>query len=155
MGLIAGVDSSTQSTKVVLHDQDDFTVVGRGSAAHPPTFPPVSEQDPERWWAALGQALSAALVDAGAIPTDVRAISVAAQCHGLVALDRGGTVVRPAKLWNDTTSAPQMTRLLKQVPAQEWARRTGSAPTAAFTISKLAWLRDHEPDNFARTATVL
>ena len=155
MGLIAGVDSSTQSTKVVLHDEDDFTVVGRGSAAHPPTFPPVSEQDPEGWWTAFGQALSAALEAAGAQPADVRAISVAAQCHGLVALDRSGTVVRPAKLWNDTTSAPQMSRLIDQMPAEEWARRTGSVPTAAFTISKLAWLREHEPEHFARTATVL
>jgi xylulokinase len=94
----------------------------------------------------LGQALSAALADAGATPTDVRAISVAAQCHGLVALGRCGAVVRPAKLWNDTTSAPQMTRLLEQVPVKEWARRTGSVPT---------WLRDHDPENFARTATVL
>ena len=155
MGLIAGADSSTQSTKVVLHDEDDFTVVGRGSAAHPPTFPPVSEQDPEGWWAAFGQALSGALAEAGAPPTEVRAISVAAQCHGLVALDRGGAVVRPAKLWNDTTSAPQMSRLVERMPAEEWARRTGSVPTAAFTISKLAWLREHEPENFARTATVL
>lgn len=155
MGLIAGVDSSTQSTKVVLHDEDDFAVTGRGTAPHTPTFPPVSEQDPERWWTALGQALSVALEDASAAPTDVRAISVAAQCHGLVALDSGGAVVRPAKLWNDTTSAPQMTRLLERLPAVEWARRTGSVPTAAFTISKLAWLREHEPENFARTATVL
>lgn len=155
MGLIAGVDSSTQSTKVVLHDEDDFAVVGRGAAAHPPTFPPVSEQDPEKWWTALGQALSAALADAAAAPTDVRAISVAAQCHGLVALDGSGAVVRPAKLWNDTTSAPQMSRLLERMPAVEWARRTGSVPTAAFTVSKLAWLREREPESFARTVTVL
>ena len=155
MGLIAGVDSSTQSTKVVLHDEDDFTVVGRGAGAHPPTFPPVSEQDPQGWWTAFAQALADALAATGAAPTDVRAISVAAQCHGLVALDSGGTVLRPAKLWNDTTSAPQMRRLVERMPAQEWARRTGSVPTAAFTISKLLWLRDHEPENFARTATVL
>lgn len=155
MGLIAGVDSSTQSTKVVLHDADDFSVRGRGSAAHPKTFPPVSEQDPEKWWIAFGEALSVALADAGAEPGEVRAISVAAQCHGLVALDSHGTVVRPAKLWNDTTSSAQMGRLLEVMPGQEWARRTGSIPTAAFTISKLLWLRDNEPENFARTATVL
>ena len=155
MGLVAGVDSSTQSTKVVLHDEDDLTIAGRGSAPHPPTYPPVSEQDPEAWWSALGLALSAALADAGATPADVRAISVAAQCHGLVALDADGAVVRAAKLWNDTTSAPQMGRLLELMPAREWARRTGSVPTAAFTISKLAWLREHEPEAFARTARVL
>lgn len=155
MGLVAGVDSSTQSTKVVLHDEDDFVVVGRGGAPHPPTYPPVSEQDPQRWWAAFVDALAAALLDAGAQASDVRAISVAAQCHGLVALDRRDVVVRPAKLWNDTTSAPQMDRLRRLLPAAEWARRTGSVPTAAFTVSKLAWLREREPDHFARTATVL
>ncbi|MGA8209176.1 MAG: xylulokinase [Nocardioidaceae bacterium] len=155
MGLVAGVDSSTQSTKVVLHDADDFTVVGRGAAPHPSTFPPVSEQDPERWWTAMGTALATALTDAGAAARDVRSISVAAQCHGLVALDRRGAVVRPAKLWNDTTSSPQMRRLLERMPAAEWARRTGSVPTAAFTVSKLAWLQEREPENFARTATVL
>lgn len=155
MGLIAGVDSSTQSTKVVLHDEDGFAVVGRGAAGHPPTYPPVSEQDPEQWWTALGRALAGALREAGARASDVRAISVAAQCHGLVVLDRDGAVIRPAKLWNDTTTAPQMARLLERVPGAKWARRTGSVPTAAFTISKLAWLREREPGNFARTARVL
>ena len=155
MGLIAGVDSSTQSTKVVLHDEDDFAVVGSGSAPHPTTSPPVSEQDPQAWWVALEQALGRALDEAGAGMDAVRAISVAAQCHGLVALDSAAAVLRPAKLWNDTTSSPEMSSLLERMPATEWVRRTGSVPTAAFTVSKLAWLRDHEPEQFGRLATVL
>jgi xylulokinase len=155
MGLIAGVDSSTQSTKVVLHDEDDWRVVGSGSAPHPATHPPVSEQPPEAWWTALGAALHAATTAAGATPRDVRALSVAAQCHGLVALDEADEVLRPAKLWNDTTSAPQARRLLQEVPAATWARRTGSVPTAAFTITKLAWLREREPGTYARMRSVL
>jgi xylulokinase len=155
VGLIAGVDSSTQSTKVVLHDEDDFAVIGSGAAPHPATNPPVSEQDPQAWWVALGQALARALEDAGTGPEAVRAISVAAQCHGLVALDDAAAVLRPAKLWNDTTSSPEMDGLLERMPAPEWARRTGSVPTAAFTVSKLAWLRGHEPEHFRRLATVL
>ncbi|NYJ74917.1 xylulokinase [Allobranchiibius huperziae] len=85
----------------------------------------------------------------------MKAISVAAQCHGLVAMDADGAVIRPAKLWNDTTSAPEMAWLLRQLPPAEWARRTGSVPTAAFTVSKLLWLRRHEPAHFAALATVL
>lgn len=80
---------------------------------------------------------------------------MAAQCHGLVAIDAAGSVIRPAKLWNDTTSAPEMAWLLEQLPPSEWARRTGSVPTAAFTVSKLLWLRRHEPQHFAALSTVL
>lgn len=155
MGYIAGVDSSTQSTKVVLYDADDGRAVGTGASPHPRTYPPVSEQDPRAWWTALGHALHDA-ADAAAVPLrEVTAISVAAQCHGLVALDRDGEVLRPAKLWNDTTSAPQMTALLERLPAAEWIRRVGSVPTSAFTVSKLLWLRENEPDAYGALASIL
>lgn len=104
--LVAGVDSSTQSCKVELRRIADGARVGGGSAPHPPVNPPRSEQDPESWWKALLIAFQAAMHDAGAGAADVAAISVAAQCHGLVVLDAGGQVIRPAKLWNDTTSTP-------------------------------------------------
>ncbi len=155
MPVIAGVDSSTQSTKVVLHDADNGAVVGSGSAPHPQTYPPVSEQDPAVWWHAFGAALDSAVRSAGVARSEIAAISVAAQCHGLVALDSSGAVLRAAKLWNDTTSADQMQRLLERLPRSEWARRTGSVPTAAFTVSKLLWLKEHEPERFDRLATVL
>ncbi|WP_210064159.1 xylulokinase [Pseudarthrobacter sp. PvP004] len=155
MPLIAGVDSSTQSTKVVLCDADTGRVVGSGSAPHPQTSPPLSEQHPSFWWESTLGAWHGALSAANAKGTDVRAISVAAQCHGLVALDDAGAVIRPAKLWNDTTTAPEMEALREALPAKEWAQRTGSVPTAAFTVSKLLWLRTAEPDNFRRLAQVL
>ena len=107
MPVVAGVDSSTQSCTVELRDADSGALLSRGSSPHPPTHPPVSEQNPADWWTAFQGALRAALDAAGLQPRDVDAISVAAQCHGLVAMDGEGEVLRPVKLWNDTTSAPQ------------------------------------------------
>jgi xylulokinase len=153
--LIAGVDSSTQSTKVVLCDLDSGAVVATGSAPHPPTTPPRSEQDPRAWWDAFVAAFRAAIANANAAAADVRAISVAAQCHGLVALDADDRVIRPAKLWNDTTTAPEMQELLMLLPAEAWATRTGSVPTAAFTVSKVLWLKRHEPEHYDRVRRML
>jgi xylulokinase len=149
MALVAGIDSSTQSCTVVLRDADDGRIVGTASTPHPPTTPPVSEQHPEAWWAALRQALGKLDVH------DVRALSVDGQGHGLVALDRLNRVIRPAKLWNDTTSAPEARELVERLGPETWARRVGTVPTAAFTITKLLWVARHEPGNFARIATVL
>ncbi|MCU1544033.1 MAG: hypothetical protein JWM50_1898 [Microbacteriaceae bacterium] len=155
MRVVAGVDSSTQSTTVLLRDADTGAVLSVGRAAHAPTFPPVSEQLPSQWWDALAESFRLARRAASVDPLDIVGISVAAQCHGLVALDHSGEVVRPAKLWNDTTSSPQADALVEHFGAAELVTRLGSLPTAAFTISKIAWLAEHEPDNFARTASIL
>jgi xylulokinase len=85
----------------------------------------------------------------------VAAVAVAGQQHGLIVLDRHHQVLRPAKLWNDTESAADADRLVGQLGAAQWADRCGSVPTAAFTVTKLAWLRRCEPDTFARIASVL
>lgn len=154
-GLVAGVDSSTQSCKVELRRLSDGALVGSGSAAHPPASPPASEQAPESWWHALIQAFTAAMHSAGAGPNDVESISVAAQCHGLVVLDERDNVIRPAKLWNDTTSTPELLELRSQIGDETLIRRTGSLPTAAFTLSKVAWLARHEPNHFERVRRML
>ena len=151
MPLVVGVDSSTQSTKVEARDADTGRVVAVGSAKHPPTSPPVSEQDPRAWW----DALVAAIGQLGDHRKDVVAISVAGQQHGLVLLDADGVPVRPAKLWNDTTSAPQAERLVLELGTEQWATLTCSVPVAAFTISKLAWVAEHEPDSLARATRVM
>jgi xylulokinase len=155
MTLVIGVDSSTQSTKVEARRIDTGEVVGTAHAPHPPTDPPVSEQDPVSWW----QALAAALADLGTRSTvaltEVEAISVAGQQHGLVLLDEAGDPVRPAKLWNDTTSSPDADRLVAALGADAWAASTGSVPVASFTVSKLAWVVAHEPDLLPRVAKVL
>ncbi len=151
MGLVAGVDSSTQSVKVELRDEETGRVVATGRAAHPTTTPPRSEQDPLAWWSALAEAFAAT----GTHRNDVVAVSVAGQQHGMVVLDAVGQVIRPAKLWNDTESAPQADSLVRQLGADTWAQACGSVPVAAFTVTKLAWLAENEPDNYARIAHVL
>lgn len=145
MTLVAGVDSSTQSCKVVILDADTGLLVREGRASHPDG----TEVDPEAWW----HALQAAIADAGGLD-DVAAVSIAGQQHGMVALDAAGRVVRPALLWNDTRSAQAAADLVREVGAEAYAARTGVVPVASFTASKLRWLRDAEPENAARVAAV-
>ena len=155
MGVVLGVDSSTQSTKVELRRADDGALLGAGRAPHPPTGTGRSEADPEAWWAALGQATAGALADADVDRGDVRALAVAGQQHGMVALDAAGVPVHPAKLWNDTESAPQARALVELQGAPWWATRCGSVPVASFTVTKLAWLAATHPDVVASLATVV
>jgi xylulokinase len=145
MTLVAGVDSSTQSCKVVVRDLESGAVVRIGRAAHPDG----TEVDPNLWW----DALLAAIADAGGLG-DVAAVSIGGQQHGMVVLDDAGTVIRPALLWNDTRSAQAALDLIAEVGAEDFARRTGSVPVASFTITKLRWLADAEPENAARVAAV-
>jgi xylulokinase len=145
MTLVAGVDSSTQSCKVVIRDLATGTLVRSGRAAHPDA----TEVDPSAWWDALGAAIKAS----GGFD-DVAAISIAGQQHGMVVLDASGHVIRPALLWNDSRSAQAAADLAVEVGAQEYAHRTGSVPVASFTATKLRWLRDAEPENAARVAAV-
>ncbi|CAN5417210.1 xylulokinase [soil metagenome] len=143
MTLVAGVDLSTQSCKVVILDADTGALVREGRAAHPDG----TDVDPAAWW----DALESALADAGGL-TGVSAISVGGQQHGMVVLDHGGRVIRDALLWNDTRSARAALDLATEVP--DIVERTGSVPVASFTASKLRWLRDAEPENAAKVAAV-
>ena len=152
---MAGIDCSTSATKVELRGADDGRLLGVGRAAHQVTAPPRSEQDPAEWLQALAEALATACQTAGVRPAAIRAVSVAAQQHGLVGIAADGAVVRPAKLWNDTEAADDARRLVLRLGVEGWARAVGSVPTAAFTISKLAWLYNHEAVHFDRIAKVL
>lgn len=141
-----GVDSSTQSCKVVVRDLGTGEVVRSATAPHPPG----TEVDPEAWWTALDQALD----EADGLGDDVRAIGVAGQQHGMVTLDDDGCVVRPALLWNDTRSAGAASALVEELGPQGWADAVGSVPVASFTVTKLRWLAEHEPSVAARVAAV-
>jgi xylulokinase len=146
MPLVAGVDSSTQSTKVLVVDTDTGEVVRQGVAPHPAG----TEVDPAAWQEAFTIACANDLL------TDVAAISVAGQQHGMVALDADGEVVRPAILWNDTRSAPDAHDLVAEMGGPErWATLTGSVPVASFTITKLRWLARVEPQNAQHVASVV
>jgi len=145
MTLVAGVDSSTQSCKVVVRDAATGDLVRNGWAQHPDS----TEVDPESWW----KALQSALADAGGLD-GIASISIAAQQHGMVCLDEDAKVIRPALLWNDTRSALEAEALVSELGTDAWAYGVGSVPLAAFTVSKLRWLAEHEADNADRTAAV-
>jgi xylulokinase len=158
VAFVAGVDSSTQSTKVEIRDLDTGVVVGAGVAPHPAVTPPTSEQDPRSWWMAFESAWEQAvgqLTDGAR--ASIAAISVAGQQHGMVALDHEDEPVHPAKLWNDTESAPDAGWLIGQLDdgAAAWADAVGSVPVAAFTATKLSWLHRSHPDAWSRMARVL
>lgn len=140
-----GVDSSTQSCKVVIVDTTTGDVVRQGRAPHPAG----TAVDPEAWWHALQHAIA----DAGGLD-DVDAWAIGGQQHGMVALAADGRVLHDALLWNDTRSAAAARELIDEFGADVLARRTGLVPVASFTITKLRWLRDHEPEVAAHVAAV-
>ena len=149
---VAGVDSSTQSCKVVICDPVTGRIVREGRASHPEG----SEVDPQAWWDAFREAVRAA----GGLD-DVRALSVGGQQHGMVCLDERGEVIRPALLWNDTRSAEAARELVlergdgdSEAGAHWWAHATGLVPVASFTVTKLRWLADNEPENARKIAAI-
>ena len=152
MTLVAGVDSSTQSCKIVIRDAAGGAPVRRARAPHPDG----TEIHPDRWWRALGEA-----IDAVGGLDDVAALSVGGQQHGMVVLDADGRVIRPALLWNDTRSAAAARDLIVELGGGDeaagraaWAGAVGSVPVASLTVTKLRWLADHEPERARRIAAV-
>ncbi|TDO66763.1 xylulokinase [Kribbella sp. VKM Ac-2571] len=130
--LVAGVDCSTQATKVVVCDAETGAVLREGRAPHPDG----TQVDPEAWWQAW-QSASDGLLDG------VEAVAIGGQQHGMVLLDDSGEVVHPAVLWNDTSSADATTELIAELGGPEaWAEAIGSVPVPSFTVTKLRWLRD-------------
>jgi len=146
LALVAGVDSSTQSCKVLICDADRGEIVRSASAPHPAG----TAIAPRLWW----DALQAAIAGAGGLD-DVAAVSVGAQQHGMVCLDASGAVVRDALLWNDTRSGDAASELIAELGgAAEWADRIGVVPVASITATKLRWLADNEPEHADATAAV-
>ena len=144
--LVAGVDSSTQSTKVVVCDATTGEVVRTGRAPHPEG----TQVHPDRWWDAYLAATADGLLEG------VSAIAVGGQQHGMCALDESDAVVREALLWNDTGSAQASRDLVSELGGvAAWVDRTGSVPVPSFTVTKLRWLAEHEPDLAARVASVV
>ena len=144
MAAVIGVDSSTQSCKVLVVDSDSGTILHDATTSHPDG----TEVHPEAWWDALRSSLDQ--VDL----SGVEAVAIGAQQHGLVALGADGEVLRPALLWNDTRSAPQAVAMIQHFGAEELAKRTGSVPVASFTATKLAWVKEHEPHLAKQIAAV-
>lgn len=145
MALVAGVDTSTQSVKVVVRDAETGAWIREARASHPDG----TAVHPSHWWTALQQAMDGVM-------DGVEAIAVAGQQHGMVTLDDANAIVRDALLWNDTRSAPAAAALVEELGGpQAWADAVGSVPVASFTVSKIRWLRDAEPENARRVASLM
>ena len=140
--IVAGVDSSTQSVKVVLRDADSGELIASTSRPHPDG----TEVNPLEWTKALDSALD----ELGKY--EISAISIGGQQHGMVALDKEGVVIRDALLWNDTRSDKAAHQLNSEIP--DIHERTGSQLVASFTASKVRWLADNEKANAERVAAI-
>ena len=156
MGVVLGIDVSTTATKAVLVGEDG-RVVGIATSEYGFEVPrPLwSEQDPELWWTAAQDAIPRALAAAGVAGADVAAVGLTGQMHGLVLLDAAGAVIRPAILWNDQRTAAECDAIRAALGPAHLVEVTGNDALTGFTAPKIAWVRAHEPDNWARAAHVL
>ncbi|MEE8469399.1 MAG: xylulokinase [Planctomycetota bacterium] len=149
MSLVLGLDVGTQGTKGLVLDVDAGRVIARASAAYDllPGLPSgAAEQHPATWVEAVGDVARELLSQSGVDPARFSGVGVAGQQHGLVVLDEGGKVLRPAKLWCDTSTSDEATEL---------SETFGHAVPTGFTASKILWLARHKPETWARTRTVL
>ncbi len=157
--LLIGIDSGTQSTKALVVDAKTGKVLGSGAQAYDliPNLPPgAKEQHPHTWRDATAGAIRQALRGAKANAAEVKAIGVSGQQHGFVPLDKDGEVIRPAKLWCDTSTAAECAQITETLGGlKKTLKALGNAVSPGFTAGKILWLKNHEPKNFARLASVL
>jgi xylulokinase len=153
-----GIDSGTQGTKVLIVDFKG-KVRGRGGAPHrqvPNLKPGESEQDPRVWTEALGKALTKALAESHINPKKIVSLGVSGQQHGFVPLDEKGRPIRPAKLWNDTSTIAETEDIIATLGGKKSSiRKLGISLAVGYTASKILWLKRKEPQNYSRLKTVL
>lgn len=159
MDLFIGIDSGTQSTKAVVLDLEARRVIADARAPHQLIDGlPVGhmEQHPADWTAALDRVISEVVSRLGSAASHVRGIGISGQQHGFVPLDAGGEVIRPAKLWCDTSTVAECDLITRRLGGPKAAlRRTGNLILPGFTAPKILWLKRHEPTNFRRLRHVL
>jgi xylulokinase len=157
--LVIGIDSGTQSTKALVVDARNGKVLSASAQSYEliPELPPgAKEQHPHTWRDATAKALKQALKAAKAQPAEIKAIGISGQQHGFVPLDAKGEVIRPAKLWCDTSTADECQEIMSKLGGlKPTIRALGNAVLPGFTASKVLWLKKHEPKNYARLATIL
>ena len=138
-GVLVGVDSSTQSCKVLVVDAHTGETMTSAIAPHPAG----AIVDPSEWVKALRRAWDGAGIPAR---TDVLGVGVSGQQHGMVAVDAKGRPVHPALLWNDLSSTEQARRMVEEVGVTAWMKAVNVLPLPAITLTKLAWLREVHPE---------
>jgi xylulokinase len=154
--LFLGLDISTTGTKALLVDGAG-TVVSSATVELSLSMPKAlwSEQDPYDWWDGIAESIRQALVDAGASGDRVVSVGLTGQMHGLVMLDAGGKVLRPAILWNDQRTSEQCDQIRARLGKSRLIRIVGNDALTGFTAPKILWVRQHEPEVYARAARIL
>lgn len=156
MSYVLGIDVSTTATKAVLiNNSGAIAAVGVREYDFQIPRPLWSEQDPELWWIAAREAIRSALTIAGAGGEDVVAVGLTGQMHGLVLLDSAGAVLRPAILWNDQRTANECDEIRSRIGRRRLIEITGNDALTGFTAPKILWVRNHEPEIYARTTQML
>ncbi|GAA3921961.1 FGGY family carbohydrate kinase [Streptomyces gulbargensis] len=149
MGIVAGLDSSAEFTRIVVCDTDTGAVLRQGYAPHPGE-PKAADVDPQSWLLSLGEAATGGLLEG------VEAIGVSAQQHGVVPLDAQGALVRPALVGNDKRAQVAAAELVESLGGREaWSEAVGTVPRAGLPVAKLRWLARTEPEQARRVAMVL
>jgi D-xylulose kinase len=156
--LFIGVDSGTQGTKAVVFSREQGKIIAEAYAEHQiiETQEGQREQEPIWWIEAFTAVIGKVLKESYVSKQLIRAIGVSGQQHGMVALDLDGNVIRPAKLWCDTETSQQCIEMTQKIgSAEKVIELIGNSIAAGFTASKILWLKNHEPENYGRLATVL
>lgn len=156
MSLLLGLDVSTTGAKALIIDPTG-TVLASVTTEYPLSIPrPLwSEQSPEHWWQGMVTSIRGAIAEAGIAPEDIVGIGLTGQMHGLVMLDESGKVLRPAILWNDQRTGAQCDTIMRLVGESELIAETGNRALPAFTAGKILWVREYEPDVYARCHQIL
>ena len=153
---VLGIDTSTTATKAIVVDRAGAVVgVGVRGYEYRTPQPLWSEQDPALWSRSAVGAIGDALIQAGVAGGDIRGVGLTGQMHGLVLLDESGTPLRPAILWNDQRSGAECDEMRDAIGTGRLIQTTGNDASPGFTASKILWVRNHEPDVWARVRTML
>lgn len=151
-----GIDVSTTATKALIAD-DSGAVIAVAATEYPFDTPRPfwSEQDPEFWWDGTSRSIRQVLEAAGIDASEIAAVGLTGQMHGLVLLDEDGRVLRPAILWNDQRTATECDEIRERLPREELISITGNDALTGFTAPKILWVKKHEPEIFDRARHVL
>jgi xylulokinase len=156
MACFLGIDTSTTGSKALITDEHG-QVVAVASSAHTLQRPKAlwSEQDPQEWWRAGSASIRTVLDKAGISGAGIGAVGLTGQMHGLVLLDEAGNVLRPAILWNDQRSQSQCDEIHARIGRARFIQITGNVALTGFTAPKILWVKENEPDVFAKARHVL
>lgn len=156
MPYVIGIDASTTATKALLIDErGGIVAVGATEYGYETPYPLWSEQDPDLWWQGTVQSIRHVLQESGIDPGEVQGIGLTGQMHGLVLVDEAGQVLRPAILWNDQRTAEQCDNMREWLGKDQLIRITGNDALTGFTAPKILWVKENEPEIFARVHQML